>query len=125
MNFWQRTRLLLVVLILGATVWLGHQGGRDSLHASQNSVEVVAAVLQILYSVAALVCLVALVWRPLWARPALFAWGATLTLTGGLSPVVWGGAPWWIGVLGGVVTLLVAGLVAWGMMAHLRMRGLR
>jgi len=125
MNFWQRTRLLLVVLCLGATVWLGHQDGRASLHASQSAGQVMVSVLEILYSVAGLVCLVALVWRPLWARPALAAWAATLTLTGGLAAVVWGGAPWWIGVLGGAVTLLVAGLVAWGVMAHLRMRGLR
>ncbi|HSB54033.1 MAG TPA: hypothetical protein VLD58_06740 [Gemmatimonadales bacterium] len=125
MNPWQRLRLIAVIVALAATVWLGVRDGMDSLHGARGSLQTATAVTQILYGVLAVAALAALLARPRWIRPALAAWVAMLVLTGAAAPVVWGGADWWVGVLSAGVTLLLAGLVALGALAHVRGRGLR
>ena len=35
-------------------------------------------------------------------------------------PVAWGGAPWSAGLMAGVLTAVVAGVVTWGALAHAR-----
>jgi hypothetical protein len=122
MTTWpQRLRLVLVSLALGGTVWLGVKEGLDGLRDAEGGGQRVAAVFQILYGLAAIMCLIALFARPRWARGAFGAWAFALTMTAGLAPVVWGGTAWWTGVLSGAIALLVAALVCWGGLAHARM----
>jgi len=48
------------------------------------------------------------------------SWALAITSTATIAPVVWGGAEWSAGALGGLATALVAGLVAWGAVRHAR-----
>lgn len=66
--------------------------------------------------------------RPLWALwtrsrwliASLVTWVVSITLTGTLAPVAWGGAGWDSATMGGAGTAAVTGLVAWGALAHAR-----
>ena len=48
-----------------------------------------------------------------WARGLLGVWAALVTLTGGLAPVVWGGAATGAGIAAGMASAGVARLVVW------------
>ena len=118
MSVWRAIRLLLIVLALGSSVWLGIVEGLNSLHGAMNAGQRVTSYCQILYGVAALAGLVGLLIRSAWAQPAVACWGLLLMATATLAPVVWGGTDWLTAVVSGIVTLLIAGLAYWGTAAH-------
>jgi hypothetical protein len=80
----------------------------------------IAATAQVLYGLAASASVFALLARRAWLEGALAVWTLTVTLAAILAPIVWGGAPWTSGAVSGVATLVVAALVSWGALAHLR-----
>ena len=116
--FWRAIRILAVVLVLLLAVWLGLKEGSDTLRDADTVAQRVAAATQIIYGIAASACLWALSRQRAWLGTALVLWGLTLTITGTLAPVVWGGTGWGGGALGGVTTAAVAGLTVWGALAH-------
>lgn len=122
MGIGQMLCLVLVTLVMGASVWLGLYEGRNGLRDAQGSGQRAAAVFQILYGIAAIFGLIALFFRPGWARPAFGVWAGTLTATAALAPIVWGGAGWGTGVVSGVAAAIIAGLVCWCGFVHLRMK---
>ena len=117
-TFWHWLRLLLVTGILLAAVWFGIKEGFDSFGDAETQRQRTAAMFQILYGVAALASLAALFLRPAWLRPALAVWLLSVTTTGTMAPVVWGGTGLASGLLGGAVTAVVAACVCWGALAH-------
>ena len=119
---WPRIRLLFVLLFLAPLVWLGLKEGLDGWRSAETDGQRIASILQVLYGLASIGCVYALLRRPRWVRPAFTLWAAALSFTGGLAPVVWGGAEWWVGVLSGVATLLLAALICWGAFAHVRLK---
>jgi uncharacterized membrane protein YhaH (DUF805 family) len=119
-NFWRHTRFLIPMVVLPASVWFGLKGGRDGLHGAETVPQRIAALVQVLYGLAASVSVLALLSRRAWLGGALTVWALTVTLTAVLAPVVWGGAPWSSGAASGAATLLVAALVSWGAMAQCR-----
>jgi len=119
MTEWHRhLRLALVTLVLGVSVWLGLADGINDLRSAENDGQRVAAGFQIMYGLAATICLIALFFRPRWARSAFFVWAFALTATAALAPVVWGGAAWWSGALSGGSALLIAAIVCRSGLAH-------
>ncbi len=119
-TFWPWLRLLLVTALLLAAVWFGIKEGFGGFAGAQTPGQRTAAMFQILYGVAALVSLAALFLRRAWLRPALAVWLLSVTTTGTMAPVVWGGTGLASGLLAGVVTAVVATLVCWGALAHAR-----
>jgi len=123
MTEWHRhLRLALVTLVLGVSVWLGLADGIDDLRNAGSAGQRVAASCQIMYGLAATIGLIALFFRPGWARPALIVWAFALTATAALAPVVWGGTAWWNGALSGGMALLIAAIVCRSGLAHVQRR---
>ena len=122
MSFGQAVCLVVVTLVMGASAWIGLYGGLNGLRDAQGSGQFAAAVLQVLYGIAAIFVLIALFFRPSWARAAFGGWAGSLTATAALAPIVWGGASWLTGVVSGVVVAIIAGLVRWCGFVHLRTR---
>lgn len=113
----QTLRLVLVLVLLAASAWLGISGGLNDLPEAGTSGQRVGAAGQFLYGVAAIPCVIALFSHPAWFRLAFAVWAVLLTVTAGMAPVVWGGTPVWQGVLAGAITAPVAALVCWGAFA--------
>jgi len=117
---WFGLRLALVNLALIATAWLGLREGMNSLHGATTGGQRLAAGTQLLYGGTALLGLLALLSRGRWALIVLVVWAVALTATATLAPVVWGGTGWQSGALTGAITAVIALLVFWGALAHLR-----
>ena len=118
--FLRGLRLVLVVSTLLAGVWFGVKEGFDGVGDAGTLSQKIAASLQVLYGVAALGCLVALFARPSWSRVAFVLWTVILTAAASVASVAWGGSGWGTAALAGLGTAVVAGLVSWGAIAHLR-----
>ncbi len=116
----RRIRLFLVTAVLLGAVWFGIREGIDGFTDAETTFQRWAAASQVLYGVLAVASLLALFTRRAWLRPVLIAWALVLTLTGTVATVAWAGAPWSAGLMTGVLTAVVAGLVTWGALAHAR-----
>jgi len=115
-----RVRLLVVTGVLVVAVWLGLKNGVDAARGAASAPQRIAAGLQVAYGVAAAASLVAMAARRAWLPWAVASWALTLTATATIAPIVWGGADWSFGALGGLATASLAGLVAWGAVRHAR-----
>lgn len=118
-----RGRLVALVLLFAASVWLGLKDGFDGYQGAVTVGQHIAASTQLLYGAAAIPCLYSLFRASVWARWPLYLWLAALTATGGLAPVVWGGAAITGGFAGGLLVLTIGGLVVWGTQVHWRLLG--
>jgi hypothetical protein len=119
-TFLRRLRLLLVVTALLAAVWFGVKEGLDGVGDAGTLGQKIAASLQVLYGVAALGCLFALLVRRSWSRVSFVIWTAVLSAAAGVASVAWGGTGWGTAALAGLGAAAIAGLVSWGAIAHLR-----
>ena len=119
-RFRRNACLIFVVILLLLTAWLGMVEGSNGYRSARTSGQHVAAVTQLSYGAAAVLCLVALYLRARWAPAALTAWVVTLTATATLAPIVWADAGILSGLLAGMATAAVAGLASWCARASLR-----
>ena len=113
-------RLVAVVALLILTAYTGIVDGIDAFRGAGTTVERVGAVLQLAYGGLAAAVLIASAIARRWVLPLLIAWGAALTLTGGLAPVVWGEQGVLVGLLGGLCTAGIVALVFWACRSHNR-----
>jgi hypothetical protein len=115
-------RVAAVALLLLATVYGGIVDGLDAFRSSSavKPLERVAAASQLAYGVLAAATLIASAIARRWLLPLLLAWGAALTATGGLAPVVWGEQGALVGLLGGLCTAGIVALAFWAARAHNR-----
>lgn len=122
-----RRRVLagIAVALLLALAYTGIAGGIDqfdqSSHGHYTIGQIVQTVVQLLYGVLSVACIAVRFWAPGWIRPVVITWAVSLSLAGGLAPVVWGHSAIWIGILAGVASLLVA----WAIVALLGKGGRR
>ena len=114
------TAMVVVVILLLSSVWLGMIEGADILGDAQNALQRVAAAVQFLYGIFAVLALFALLRHARWGKLAILAWAGLITATGALAPIAWGGADWKSAVAGGCLTLGIACLTAWAYLAQLR-----
>jgi len=98
----------------------GIGGAMDEWRSAETAGQRIASATEVLYGVLSVAVLLAMAFRPRWVTPLLVAWGAALTVTGAMAAVVWGGAAWWAGAVGGAGVLGVVALVLWAWRAHLR-----
>jgi len=86
---------------------------RDAVSTGQT----VATVTQAGYGIFGLLVGLAAIWRPRALGPLLWLWALCVIATGSLAPVVWGGASWTAGVLGGLATAILVALLTWWLVA--------
>jgi hypothetical protein len=104
----------LAVVILVVLGYVGLPSAIEQLSSAQTAGQQIATATQFGYAVLGLVAAGALVARRAqWARPLLWGWAACLTTTGGLAPVVWGGAGVGAGLAAAAASALIAALVLW------------
>jgi hypothetical protein len=80
----------------------------------------VATVAQLVYAVAALLAIVALLGRSRYTVALLVVWDVAVTITAGMAPIVWGQTGPGPGLVAAGATAVVAALVTWGAVRHLR-----
>jgi hypothetical protein len=98
--------VLLVVVSL-----LGIQSAIGQLSEAATTGQWVCTWTQWGYAVTGLVAAAGLLLRRSWHRPALWIWVASITITGGLAAVVWGGSAPLAGLAAGAATAAVAGII--------------
>ena len=116
-------RLVCVVLALIAAIWFGLKEGYDSWSGVSTTGQRLAAGAQLVYGVGAVAALWGLLARARWTPIAFAGFTVAVTITATLAPVVWGGSSWTSGLIAGVSALIIALLVTWGALAHLRTPG--
>jgi hypothetical protein len=116
-------RLLCVIVVLIAAIWFGLKEGYDSWSGVETTGQRIAAGTQLIYGLAAVASLWALLARARWAPFAFAGFTVAVTITGTLAPVVWGGSSWTSGLIGGLSALIIALLATWGGLVHLRSPG--
>lgn len=99
--------LLLSLSVLG--VWSA-VGSLDSMSTTGQQV---ATVTQFGYALTGVVAAGALLVGLRWASGVLWLWAVFLTVTGGLAPVVWGGAGPSAGLAAAATSAAIAAFVAW------------
>ncbi len=119
-RFGRAARLVVVGALLLLTAYTGIVDGLDTIRSATKPLERVAAASQLAYGGLAVATLIASLIVRRWVLPLLLLWGAALTLTGGLAPVVWGEQGALVGVLGGLCTAGVAALAIWAGRRHNR-----
>jgi hypothetical protein len=121
-RFGRFASLAAVLALLLLTAYTGIADGRDAFRSASadRPLERVAAAIQLLYGALAAATLLASALARRWVLPLLLAWGAALTVTGGLAPVVWGEQGALVGVLGGLCTAAIVALVFRAARAHNR-----
>ena len=121
-RFGRFASLAAVLALLLLTAYTGIADGRDAFRSASadRPLERVAAAIQLLYGALAAATLLASALARRWVLPLLLAWGAALTVTGGLAPVVWGEQGALVGVLGGLCTAGVVALVFRACRSHNR-----
>lgn len=104
---------VLASLVPIATGALGLISGPNDVRAALTPIQSLAAWSAVTYGALGMGLAAGfLLGRP-WSRSLTVLWGIPLTLTGGLAPIVWGGATMASGILSALVTASVVGLVAW------------
>jgi hypothetical protein len=119
-TLWRTVRLWAVVVLLLFCAYSGIVGGLDALRSVSTPGQRIAGASQLVYGISAVAALLALLLRRRWSMPLLLVWGAALTLTGGMAPVVWGEQNALVGLLGAAVVAPIVGLVLWACRSHNR-----
>ncbi|HEY2798552.1 MAG TPA: hypothetical protein VGK26_11740 [Thermoanaerobaculia bacterium] len=117
-RFGRAVRLVAIIALLLLTAYTGIADGLDTLRSASGPLERVAAASQLAYGALAIASLLASLILRRWVVPLLVLWGAVLTLTGGLAPVVWGEQNALVGLLAGLCTAGIAALALWGCRRH-------
>lgn len=101
-----------IALLVGLSV-LGLQSAVDELDAAATLGQQAATATQFGYALAGLLAAAALLGRRAWARGPMWVWAGLITLTGGMAPVVWGGAGLIVGLVAAVACAGIAACVLW------------
>jgi len=112
--------LVAVAVLLLLTAYTGIVDGLDTLRSAANPLERAAAAGQLAYGGLAVATLLASAIARRWVLPLLLAWGAALTIIGGLAPVVWGEQGPAVGIFAGICTAGIVALVLWACRSHNR-----
>jgi hypothetical protein len=115
---WRALRVAAIVALLLLTAYAGISGGIDSSRSAARGGQRLAATTQLIYGASAIAALIAIALRLRVALPLLILWGAALTVTGGLAPVVWGEGGIPVGLAAGLSVAVVVFLVVRGWRKH-------
>lgn len=113
-------RAAFVVSIVALCAYAGLEDGLRAFAGAVTAAQRVASVTQLLYGALSVAVLLAMLFRRGWVAALLLAWGAAVTVTGGLAPVVWGEQGWGVGAAAGASVAAAVALVLWAWRAHER-----
>jgi hypothetical protein len=108
-----RILLILVSILLLILARLGIAGWISQWPESHSVAQKVQTVAQFGYGFLALFAVVSIFWQQGTARFIRIFWLITLTIAGGLAPIVWGEAGWAAGIGAGLAALLIGILMLW------------
>jgi hypothetical protein len=108
---WLRLSLPVLLLVVAGASGIGEVVGgyREAETSGQRFVMAV----EIAYAVVGFFALYGLLAGRRWARPAMFLWGALVTLTAAAATVAFGGAGLLAAVAGGVSAAALCALASW------------
>ena len=101
----------LVMLILLSSV--GFQGALGDVRSAETLGQQAHTAIQLAAAVAGMVAAVGLWAQRRWVRLPLLMWALLITLSGGLAPVIWGGAGWGTGLGAAAGSAAIAGVIVW------------
>jgi len=99
-------------ILLLASSW-GLRNGPREWSLAENTAERFASLIETCYGLLGLLTAAALYTGHPATRRLLLVWAGLITTTGGLAPVIWGGAPMLSGIAAGVASATMAGFVVW------------
>jgi|KBSSwiStaDraftv2_1062776.scaffolds.fasta_scaffold1149614_1 hypothetical protein len=109
----QRSRWFYAAVTLLVLSVVGIWNGYDEWAAVQTAGQRIATLTEIGYGILGPICAIAISWAWRSAKVLLVLWSLCLALTSGLAAMVWGGAPLWAGLVGGLGGALVGVFVIW------------
>ena len=107
-----RILLAIAVLALLTLAWLGVSGGINQWPQPQTPGQRLQTITQFAYGFLSLAVVLS-VWKTRYARLIRNCWLASLTVAGGIAPVVWGDAGWFSGVVAAIGSLAIGSLILW------------
>jgi hypothetical protein len=99
------------IVLLIAVSLLGLQSAVGQLSDAATMGQWTCTWTQWVYAVAGIVAAAGVLTRRSWPRQVLWIWAISVTITGGLAPVVWGGSPPMVGLTAGLASAAIAGVV--------------
>ena len=109
-----RVLLVILVLLLLSSAYLGIRDGVGLVREAHLVFEILATATELLYGVAAVAALAALGARHRSALVFLVIWAAALTATSGLAPVVWAHTSVASGVGSAALVGVIVAALLWG-----------
>jgi hypothetical protein len=109
----RRIFLAIALALLLGLGWTGLRGGIHDLPQADTGSRDVQTIAQLAYSLLALLTAATTFTAQRWARATRGLWVLSVTLAGGLAPIVWGDASFAIGVLSGTAPLLIGLGIVW------------
>jgi peptidoglycan/LPS O-acetylase OafA/YrhL len=103
----QWTLLVVLVLLLLGTGYLGVKGGLDATHNSKSMGQWISAFCQLAYGVAGFLAVAAMAARLRLATQLIYAWVIATIITGALAPVTWGGQPPGMALVAGLTIAMI------------------
>ena len=100
-------------LLLLAAGWLGVRDGLNEWSGVENSAQRLATVVALGYGIAGFLAAVALWFGQPRTKLLVLIWALLIMATGSLAPVVWGEAPIYTEILGGIASAAIAAVVHW------------
>ncbi len=115
-----RIWIVLAYLLLLLSTVTGFEDGSDNIGSATSNLQTVGAVLQLMYSTAAIACVIALWGRLRGMTYLLVWWAASITITAAIAHMAWGGTGIATAFAAGVPTAVVVGLIARSLQRHRR-----
>ena len=105
--------LILSLVILAGLGVLGTWNGVSDLQDAATRLQLATSITQLGYGLLSLIAIPALLigWNGL--KTVLRAWLVTISITGGLAPVAWGGASTGTGIAALILTFFIALAIIW------------
>ncbi|MHB1311134.1 MAG: hypothetical protein ACYC3L_03875 [Gemmatimonadaceae bacterium] len=104
----RRTLLAFAVLFLLVVAWVSLAGGLRQTSQAHSLGQQAETAVQLVCGVLSLLGVITCIWWRGWSARVHMAWAIALTMTAGLSAVVWGPPDLVVGLIGAALTFLVA-----------------
>lgn len=109
----RRALLVVAFVLLLVLAWTGIHGGMQQLSTSHTAGQAIQTVIQLVYGVCAVLCVVTVFWARRWNLLLLECWTVALALAGGMGAFFWGHTSFLVGIGSGAAAGLVGAGIAW------------
>lgn len=109
----RRALLVVAFVLLLVLAWTGLNGGIEQLSRSHTTGQAIQTVMQLVYGMCAVLCIVTVYWARRWNLLLLVYWTVALALAGGMGAIFWGDTSLLVGIGSGAAAGLVGAGIAW------------